>query len=262
MKIQTHFLKLKEGVVFVKKWLPDTPNNCDSPPLILLHDSLGCVDLWKEFPELLAEKLNRTVIAYDRLGFGKSSARNELPSFNFINEEAIQYFPQIKTQLGINAFAVLGHSVGGGMAIHIASNDEDCKAVITVSAQAFVEKLTISGIKAAKAQFAKPRQIERLQKWHGQKAKWVLDAWTDIWLADEFKNWSLGPVIGKVNCPVLAIHGSNDEYGSVAFPEYIASNVGDGCSQNGNMLLLNDCGHVPHREKPEETIKAINAFLK
>lgn len=258
MNTETHFIKLQEGTIFLKKWIPDLPNINDKKPLFLLHDSLGSVDLWKDFPALLATQLQCTVVAYDRLGFGKSDARQDPPSFNFIEEEAIQYFPQIKTKLGITDYAVLGHSVGGGMAIHIASQDKDCKAVITISAQAFVEDITIQGIETAKKQFAQPGQIERLEKWHGNKAQWVLDAWIDIWLADEFENWSLGPIISDVTAPLLVIHGDNDEYGSVAFPKYIANKV----SGNSTMLILDDCGHVPHRQKPKETIQAIKLFLE
>lgn len=258
MTTEEHFITLNEGTIFVKKWIPSSDTqHIDHTPIVLLHDSLGSVDLWRDFPALLAEQLQRPIIAYDRLGFGKSDARQALPSFEFISEEATQYFPQIKAQLGIEKFVLFGHSVGGGMAVHIAAHDADCTAVITVAAQAFVEDMTRQGIEAAKAQFAKAGQIERLAKWHGEKATWVLHAWTDIWLADEFRNWSLASVIRQVNCPVLAIHGSNDEYGSSAFPEYISQNV----SGQGEMLLLADCGHVPHREKPQETVDAVADFL-
>lgn len=97
------------------------------------------------------------------------------------------------------------------MAIHIASRDTDCRAVITVSAQAFIEDLTVKGVEDAKKMFERPGQIERLEKWHGSKAKWVLHAWTDMWLSDEFKDWSLEPAIQNLHCPVLAIHGDSDE---------------------------------------------------
>lgn len=259
MTTEEHYITLNQGTIFVKKWLPSTANMPakNKAPLVLLHDSLGSVDLWRDFPVMLVEQLQRPVIAYDRLGFGKSDVRYDLPSLNFINEEASLYFPQIKAQLGIADYVLFGHSVGGGMAVHIAAHDADCIAVITVAAQAFVEDMTRQGIETAKAQFAKAGQIERLAKWHGEKATWVLRAWTDIWLADEFRDWSLAPVIKQVNCPVLAIHGSNDEYGSSAFPEYISQNV----SGHGEMLLLDDCGHVPHREKPQETVAAVCEFL-
>jgi len=254
-KVEEFKVEVDGSNVYVKKWVPQTCST-DSP-LILLHDSLGSVDLWKDFPLVLAENLSRCVIAYDRLGFGKSELRDELPSVGFIEEEAIKYFPAIKEFLSIKHYFLLGHSVGGGMAVNIASRDPDCEAVITVSAQAFVEDITIKGIEHAKNIFSQPEQIARLQRWHGSKAKWVLHAWTDIWLSAEFSSWSLHPAIGNMRCPVLAIHGENDEYGSCAFPEFISKNS----AGYSRMLLLKNCGHMPHKEKSREVICAVEEFL-
>ena len=243
------------GQVYVKKWIPEF--DIGKPPIILLHDSLGCVDLWKDFPEMLSKVFCRVVFAYDRLGFGRSDARGSLPSKDFIEEEASIYFPSIKETLGIDRYVLFGHSVGGGMAINIASQDKDCQAVITVSAQAFVEDLTIKGIEDAQKIFEQPGQIGRLKKWHGSKAEWVLHAWTDVWLSDEFKDWSLEPAIQNVQCPVLAIHGDNDEYGSSAFPQFISERSGG----SSTMLILESCGHMPHKERKQDVISAVKEFL-
>lgn len=206
---------------------------------------------------MLAENLSRSVVAYDRLGFGNSDAQEKLPARKFLEEEAVKYFPAIKKHLSIQHYVLLGHSVGGGMAVNIASRDTDCKAVITVSSQPFIEDLTIQGVKAAKQMFIQPGQIERLEKWHGNKARWVLHAWTDTWLSSEFADWSLQPPLECVYCPVLAIHGENDEYGSIAFPEFISQNSGG----QGTMLLLKNCGHLPHKEKTQEVVSALKQFL-
>lgn len=254
-KIEEYKIEVAGGSVYVKKWIPETTST-DSP-LILLHDSLGSVDLWKSFPSVLAENLSRCVIAYDRLGFGKSDSRDALPSVEFIEEEAIKYFPAIKEHLSIKHYVLCGHSVGGGMAVNIASRDLACEAVITMSAQAFVEDLTIKGIEDAKQFFEQTEQIARLEKWHGSKAKWVLHAWTNIWLSAEFANWSLQPSISNVCCPILAIHGEDDEYGSPEFPEFISRNT----TGQSSILLLKNCGHMPHKEKPREVIGAMEEFL-
>ncbi len=246
---------MSSGQVFVKHWLPD--KLISKTPIILLHDSLGSVELWKTFPEQLAKHLCRQVIAYDRIGFGQSSSLHELPSIDFIAKEACNYFPQIKQRLNLENYVLIGHSVGGAMAINIAASDIDCCTAITISAQAFVEDITLQGIKVAKENFKQPGQIKRLEKWHGSKAKWVLEAWFKIWLLPEFSSWSLEGCIGRVTCPVLAIHGDSDEFGSSAFPEYIASHV----SGRSEMLLLRDCGHMPHKEKVTEVIEGIDKFL-
>ncbi|WP_077285409.1 alpha/beta fold hydrolase [Cognaticolwellia aestuarii] len=253
--IDTRFIATPYGEIYIKQWIPE--NAYDKPALILVHDSLGSVELWKDFPAILSERLSRRVIAYDRLGFGRSFARNELPSVNFIEEEALIYFPLIKEALSISHYLLLGHSVGGAMAITIAANDPDCLGAITISAQAFVEELTLSGISNAKAFFAQPVQMKRLEKYHGKKTQWVLSAWIDVWLSPEFSNWNLAGCITKVKCPVLAIHGANDEYGSVAFPCYIKNNV-SGIAQTE---IITDCGHIPHKEKQSEVVDAIEQFF-
>lgn len=242
------------GKIYAKKWIPE---NCISDtPIILLHDSLGSVDLWRDFPEILASRMSRCVIAYDRLGFGKSDARIKVPSFKFIEEEATTFFPYLKKHLQLASYILFGHSVGGAMAINIAASDENCVAVVTVSSQAFVEDITIAGIKNAKKAFQQPGQIERLEKWHGNKAEWVLRAWTDVWLSSDFAPWSLETCIGSVICPVLAIHGDKDEFGTKAFPEFITSKTGG----KSRMVMIKSCGHNPHREKPQEVIEALESF--
>ncbi len=256
--IQTEEFKLSVagGHVYAKKWSPG--NARSDVPIVLMHDSLGCVQLWRDFPESLARNLCCPVVAYDRLGFGKSDARHLPPSFQFIEEEATTYFPLIKSGLSISSYILLGHSVGGGMAITIAANDADCKALVTLAAQPFVEERTRAAILKVKNDFALPGQLERLERWHGDKAKWVLDAWTETWLSPAFGGWNLSDCIGNVRCPALVIHGGKDEYGSRAFAQFIAARVG-GVSK---LLILEECGHMPHKEKPHLVIEAVAQFLK
>lgn len=255
IKTEVFNITTPEGDIYLKKWIPD--NIESSAPIILIHDSLGSVGLWKDFPQVLSLLLSRCVVGYDRLGFGQSGDRVKLPSVDFIKEEAEIYFPLIKQQLSIKDFILLGHSVGGGMAINIAARDSDCSGVITLAAQAFVEEITISGIKEAKVFFEQETQIKRLEKWHGLKAEWVLSAWIDVWLSPSFANWSLSDCIKNVLCPTLVIHGDKDEYGSIAFPNFIIDNV-SGLSE---MQILKDCGHVPHKEQTPAVINLISKFL-
>jgi len=244
------------GSIFARRWNVAGSNRS---PIVLLHDSLGCVDLWRDFPAELAQATARPIIAYDRLGFGRSQSRVERPSFDFIREEAQVFFPAIRRGLGLDRFVLFGHSVGGAMALAIAaSQNEGCEAVVTEAAQAFVEPRTLSGIRAAKEQFGDPEQFKKIARWHGEKARWVLAAWTEVWLSPEFLSWSLDGDLPGVRCPVLAIHGDRDEYGSVEFPRRIASKVG-GPSE---LVIFDDCGHVPHRERKEEVKRLTSSFLE
>ena len=183
----------------------------------------------------------------------------ERPSVDFISEEAETFFPALQRALGITQFSLFGHSVGGAMALVIAASQrERCEAVITESAQAFVEPRTLAGIRAAKVKFGDPEQFEKLARWHGEKARWVLDAWTEVWLSPPFLSWNIDQHLGNVRCPVLAIHGDVDEYGSVEFPRRITSKV-RGPSE---LAILDQCGHVPHRERKEEVLRVAAAFLE
>ncbi|MFV0438139.1 MAG: alpha/beta fold hydrolase [Desulfopila sp.] len=247
-------IELPCGSVHLKRWIPARPPN--EVPVVLLHDSLGSVDLWRDFPERLATTLSRCVIAYDRLGFGRSSPRLDRPSLHFIEEEASATFPCLKERLGLGRYILLGHSVGGAMSIVIAAGDPDCQGVVTMAAQAAVEELTVASIARAKRMFAGPGQLERLARWHGVRAPWVLRAWTEVWLDPAFASWSLADCQKRVHCPVLAIHGLRDEYGSTTFAQSIAATT-----TGGSEVLLVDAGHMVHREKTAEVLEAIRSFL-
>ena len=252
-----HWLPLPAGRVFARDW-PAPGDARPAPPLVLMHDSLGCVELWRDFPALLREATGRRVIAYDRLGFGRSDARAAPLSLDFIAEEATTGFAALRRQLGVGRFAVLGHSVGGGMSVHIAARwAADCEALVTLSAQAMVEDRTLAGLRAARALFADPAQRERLARYHGDKAAWVLAAWLDTWLAPTFADWSLAPVLPRVTCPVLALHGADDDYGSAAHPRSIGALV----AGPATVEVLPGVGHMPHRERPADVVRRVAAFL-
>lgn len=244
--------------MFVRTWSDEGAPANERAPIVLLHDSLGSVELWRDFPARLAAGTGRTVIAYDRLGFGRSDPRTDVLTPSFIADEADTGFAALREQLGLRKFVVFGHSVGGAMAIHCAARfREDCDALVTESAQVFAEETTLDGIRAAKAQFADAGQLGRLEKYHGSKAQWVLDAWTGTWLSAQFASWSLAGVLPQVGAPALAIHGSDDEYGSTRHAELIAA----WSKADVQVAILPGLGHLPHREQPERVVELVRARL-
>lgn len=251
-----HWIDTAQGKLFAQEWVP---LQVQGAPIVLLHDSLGCVALWRDFPVQLARATGHRVIAYDRLGFGRSGAHPGRLRLGLVENEAQQGFTALREYFGITDFIVFGHSVGGGMAVACAAAfASQCVGLITESAQAFVEARTLEGIRAADLQFAAPGQMQRLERYHGSKAEWVLRAWVDNWLAEDFAGWNLDAVLAQVRCPLLSLHGDNDAFGSPAHPERLVALAGGPAA----MQLLQGCGHVPHREQAERVLAEVTRFLR
>ncbi len=262
-EVRDHWVQTPQGRIFVREWTPVGQNPAATPtlaPIIMFHDSLGAVSLWRDFPQALSAATGRTVYAYDRLGFGQSDARSDQPSLHFVSEEASKYFPKLREQLGIGHFVVLGHSVGGGMAVcSAAASPDDCDAVITIGAQAFVEECTKQGIREAQSLYSDPTPFSRLARYHGDKTRWVLDAWIESWLHPDFADWSVKEQLAQLRSPTLAIHGELDEYGSAVQPEIISGLSG---GKPSRMVLLKGLGHVPYREDQALVVSHIADFLR
>ncbi|WP_104992208.1 alpha/beta fold hydrolase [Deinococcus sp. NW-56] len=245
-----------QGRLFARVWHPAALTA--KTPLLLFHDSLGSVELWRSFPQALCAATGRRVVAYDRLGFGRSAPRRGPLPPDFIADEARTFLPVLRESLGLETFTAFGHSVGGGMAVECAAQwPGACLALVTESAQAFVEDRTLEGIRVAQEQFAAPGQLERLERYHGDKARWVLQAWTGTWLAPAFAAWSLDPALPGVRCPLLVLHGTHDEYGSARHPQRIGALSGG----PARVELLEGLHHVPHREDPERVLALVAEFL-
>ena len=247
-------LQTPKGRLFAKHWQPSKATGVRAP-IVLMHDSLGCIPLWRTFPRQLALATGRDVIAYDRLGFGGSDPQSEPLALDFVAREAELMIPLVLKAFGISRFIACGHSVGGAMAVETASRfPGKCEALVTMGAQAFPEDLTLAGIRQAKTDFAEPQNLARLHKYHGEKSRWVVDAWTDTWLNPAFAQWNLDSALTRVSCPRLAIHGDQDPYGSVIHASIIAG-------KHGVARILAGIGHVPYREDEALTISIIRDFI-
>ncbi|WP_422102571.1 alpha/beta fold hydrolase [Vreelandella sp.] len=256
--IQFHdrWVSTPSGRLFTRTWEPHRLHS--DVPIVLFHDSLGCVDLWRGFPEALCAATQQRVIAYDRLGFGRSDACSIPLPRSFIDDEARGSFAVICNALQITRFIALGHSVGGCMAVHCAGHyPEQCLGLITIAAQAFNEHRTRQGIEEAEAAFQAPEQFAKLAKYHGDRARWVLNAWVDNWLSPEFAEWSLIPALEQVQCPTLVLHGEKDEYGSHRQPERIVRYT----HGPAHCEMLPGIGHIPHREAEAIVVAFVRTFI-
>ena len=240
--------------LYMKIWTPDAPRGA---PILLFHDSLGCTSLWRGFPAALATTAGRQVIGYDRLGFGKSDPRHDVLPVDFVAREGREVAPLVLDAAGAGRFVALGHSVGGGMAAEAgAAAGERCEAVISVSALAFVDERGRAGIRRESAGFRAPGGLRGLTRHHGDKARWVLDAWADTWLSPAFDDYNFDAALAACQCPVLALQGDRDDYGGREHPARIAAHA-----RRGRMAMIADCGHFPHREREWALAASVAAFL-
>lgn len=259
MRVTTsdHWVPTAQGKLFARRWKPGDLKS-EFHTILLFHDSLGSVEQWRDFPEKLAAQTGLTVIAYDRLGFGRSDAHPGLLGQDFVYSEAELGVPAIREAFEIDRMILVGHSVGGGMSIATAAAFPDVTTgVIAMAAQAFIEERTLAGITAAKEVFNQPGQIDRLVRYHGEKAQWVLDAWTETWLSPVFADWNLDDALRRVQSPILAVSGDRDEYCSLAQVQRIAAMA----KVPTEIAVVEDCGHVLQREKPEAVLNIVTAFI-
>lgn len=255
-----HWIAHPRGRLFARQWkAAPACERPDAAPLVLLHESLGCVEAWRDFPAALCRATGRTVLAYDRLGFGRSDARTGLPPLDFVAEEARDFLPAVLNALQIDRFVALGHSVGGGMAIEAAAQWPDaCEALVVIAAQVFPEAGTLQGIRDAEPHVRAEAAFQKLSRLHGDKTAWVLDAWIERWLDPAFARWTLEGTLPQVRCACLALYGCEDPYCSGTHPRLIAQLAAGPVT----VETLAGLGHLPHREDPQQVMQRIADFLR
>lgn len=253
---QDFFTPTPAGRLFVKTWTPAAGDRALAP-ILLFHDSLGCTKLWRSFPAALAAASGRATIAYDRLGFGRSDARGDVLEPDFVAREGEAAADLVRAATGAERFVALGHSVGGGMAAQAgAAAGARCVALVSASALAFVDARGRAGIRAEATQFRAPGGLDRLARYHGDKARWVLDAWVETWLSPAFDDYNFDRALAACAAPVLALQGDRDPYGGAEHPARIAA-----AARDGRMAILAECGHFPHREQEAALVAAVVSFL-
>lgn len=229
------------------------------PWLVFLHDSLGCITLWRDFPAHLALATGHHALVYDRRGYGQSAAFTTEPRTTAYLAAEAPVLRQLLDACQIGQAILFGHSDGGSIALLAAARyPERVAAVATEGAHVFVEELTLAGIRAARQQYLGSTLPERLARYHGPKTDAVFRAWADTWLAPDFRAWNIEAELPRIQCPVLVLQGENDEYGTVAQVDAIASQVGG----PARAVLLPGAAHTPHKEAPDETLRLAVDFVR
>ena len=229
------------------------------PTLVFLHDSLGCVELWRDFPERLAATSQCNYLVYDRLGYGKSGPfAHPVRDKHYLEHEAV-VLNQLLVEHNIDQALLFGHSDGGSIALLTAALfPERIQAIITEGAHVFVEEVTLAGIRAAQVAYNTTDLPQRLVKYHGPNTDAMVKAWTETWLAPMFRDWDITDFLPQITCPALIIQGENDEFGTPKQVETIVAH----CSGPTQAWLIPGVQHNPHKEVPEEVIEKGVDFLQ
>lgn len=229
------------------------------PYLIFLHDSLGCIELWRHFPEKLGALTGCNVIIYDRQGYGKSCgfsyAKRECDYLEIEADILIELMQLWKIS---DAF-LYGHSDGGTIALITAAKyPEKIKGIITEGAHILVEEISLKGIRDAVKLYENGNLKEKLKKYHGDKTDAMFRAWTDTWTSPEFRDWSCEKILPGIKCPALIIQGENDEFGTFKQVEGIVNLSGGNCQK----LIVHGARHTPHKEKSDVVLKHSAEFIR
>jgi pimeloyl-ACP methyl ester carboxylesterase len=231
-------------------------SNADAPVMIFLHEGIGSLSMWKDFPSRVAHAAGCNALVYSRYGYGQSDALTASRHVDFMHDEALKALPELLDRLEVQRPILFGHSDGGSIAlIHAGGSGRPIAGVIAMAPHVVVEDISIRSIKAAKQTYETTDLKDRLGRYHAHpdSAFW---GWNDIWLHPEFRNWNIEEFLPPIMCPILAIQGEDDEYGTMQQIDLIARLASD-----VDLLKLTDCRHSPHLDQPEAVIEAVTRFV-
>ncbi len=226
------------------------------PALVFLHEGLGSVAMWRDFPSRVAHASGCNAIVYSRYGYGKSDPLTGDHGVGYMHDEALVTLPEVLDWLGVERPILVGHSDGASIAlIHAAASGRALTGIVAMAPHVFVEAISIASIEAAKVAYETTDLRTKLARYHADvdSAFW---GWNRIWLHPDFRAWNIEALLPRIACPLLAIQGKDDEYGTLAQVESIQRHVPD-----AGILELGDCRHSPHKDQPAVTLEAITAFV-
>lgn len=263
---------MSSAVEFITVYWDDRPvkieyqwiegDNPSAPLMIFLHEGLGSLAMWKDFPEQLCQAVGYRGLVFSRPGYGQSSARapGETWDTDFMHRQAYAVLPALlealEIETTINPPWLFGHSDGGSIALLYAARfPEQVSGIIVLSPHIMVEDVTITSIERARETYLETDLKQKLGRYHADpdSAFW---GWNDIWLYAPFREWSIEKEIENVRCPVLAVQGLDDEYGTLEQIHGITRRVAD-----TEIVELADCGHSPHRDQADELIRRVTRFI-
>jgi pimeloyl-ACP methyl ester carboxylesterase len=247
------------------EWLG--PGPAAAPTLVFLHDGQGCVDTWRDFPAALAAATGCGALVYSRAGYGGSEALPGPWPVSFMHDEALAALPQVVAALGVRDSFLVGHSDGASISLIYAATSGAAGAgasgswlrgMALAAPHVFVEPVCLESIAKLPALYRQPDLWRRMVRHHGANAQACFESWVEVWLRPEFRSWSIAGLLPRVRCPVLAIQGDQDAYGTLDQLRAVAA----GCAGPTETQVLPGCGHTPHRQQREATLAAMSGFLR
>jgi pimeloyl-ACP methyl ester carboxylesterase len=229
----------------------------NSATVVMLHAGLSSMDLWHKFPAQLAERTGCSVLLYSRYGYGRSEVLHEKRDKLYLHHEAYEVLSQLLKKYEISRPVIFGHSDGASIALlYAAKFPKEPLGIVVEAPHVFVEEITIKGILEAKDAFNNGDLGRKLQPYHTDAQKTFL-GWNDIWLDTDFRDWNIESEIQAIECPVLAIQGEDDQYGTLAQLDAIKA-----VTPNTELFVLPRCRHSPHSDRPEEVLAKSSDFIK
>lgn len=262
MQPQTNLITIQrnqQNIEIEYQWLNENANN--NKTIVFLHEGLGSISMWRDWPEQLCKEINCKGLVYSRYGYGQSTPRfpDDKRDTDYLHYEAIEDMPQIFKKLGIDEekLILFGHSDGGSIALLYAALSPDKVDAIAVAApHIYVEDITLDGIRKASKEFETTDLAKRLAR-HHKEPNSVFFSWNTTWQQPHFAKWNIELEVGTIKCPILAIQGDSDEYGTLDQIYDIEK-----LNPNATAVTIPECGHWPHKEKPQLLIKTVADFLK
>ncbi|MBI5068018.1 MAG: alpha/beta hydrolase [Deltaproteobacteria bacterium] len=247
-----------DGARLEYRWL--APSRPGLPALVLLHEGLGCVALWKDFPDRLAAATGAGVLVYSRAGYGRSSPVEVPRPLTYMHDEGRRVLPRLLDAAGLREVVLLGHSDGGSIALVHAGGADPAgrvKGAVTFAAHVLCEDLSVKSIAEARLAYLDGDLRQRLMRLHGDNVDCAFWGWNRAWLDPGFREWNLEEFLPGIRVPLLVVQGKDDQYGT----EEQVHRIVRGAGGPTEALLLDACGHSPHRDQPEKALQAVVGFF-
>jgi pimeloyl-ACP methyl ester carboxylesterase len=230
-----------------------------APTLVLLHEGLGCVSMWRDFPEKLAQRTGYGVLVYSRPGYGKSDPVPLPRPLDYMQREAFGVLPHVLDQVGVKKTILVGHSDGASIATIYAGGRQDfrVRGLVLMAPHFFVEDISIKSIAAAKDAYETGDLRARLARHHGHNVDVAFRGWNDAWLDPGFRDWRIDDSVAHVRVPILIVQGKDDQYGTLAQVRLAETDAY--CPVE--TLILDQCGHSPQVDQSEATLEAVGEFV-